>query len=57
MFAVGKTPTTQAFDEAMYAPTTPLTVATGGAATRAAQTGGQQTGVGTGETHHVIKRN
>jgi hypothetical protein len=40
----------------MYAPTTPLTVATGGAATRAAQTGGQQTGVGTGETHHALKR-
>jgi len=55
VFAVGKTPTTQAFDEAMYAPTTPLTVATGAAATRAAQTGGQQTGVGTGETHHALK--
>jgi hypothetical protein len=57
VFAVGKTPTTSAFDEAMYAPTTPLTVATAGAATRAAQTGGQQTGVGTGEAHHAIKRN
>jgi hypothetical protein len=56
VFAVGKTPTTSAFDEAMYAPTTPLTVATAGAATRAAQTGGQQTGVGTGETHHALKR-
>jgi hypothetical protein len=56
VFAVGLTPTTAAFDEAMYAPTTPLTVATAAAATQPAQTGGQQTGVGTGETHHALKR-
>jgi hypothetical protein len=54
-FAVGRTPTTSAFDEAMYAPTTPLTVATAGQATRPAQTSGQTTGVGTGETHHALK--
>ena len=49
------TPTsTQTFDEATYAPLTPITVATGGAA---AQTSGahQFTGQGTGETHHALR--
>ena len=53
--AIGKQPTGGlAFDEAMYAPSAPLTVATGGAAATTA--GAQQiTGQGTGETHHALR--
>jgi hypothetical protein len=45
------------FDEALYAPTTPLTVASAAQATRASTTAGAQdvTGVGTGETHHALR--
>jgi len=49
------TPTsTQTFDEATYAPTAPITVASGGAP---AQTTGAHhfTGQGTGETHHALR--
>jgi hypothetical protein len=59
VFAVGKPSTTSAaFDEAMYAPSTPLTVATAAAATHPALTTGVQgsgTGVGTGEAHHELR--
>jgi hypothetical protein len=56
MFAVGHgNPATGKFDEAMYAPATPLTVAT--TATHAASSAGAGplTGVGTGETHHALR--
>jgi hypothetical protein len=45
---------TQDFDEAMYAPASPITVASGGAA---AITSGAHhfTGQGTGETHHALR--
>jgi hypothetical protein len=57
VIAVGKAPTTAAFDEAMYAPTSPLTVATAAEATNASSTAGAGpiTGVGEGETHHDLK--
>jgi hypothetical protein len=54
VFAVGL-PHTGAFDEAMYAPATPLTVAT--TATHAATSAGVQvTGEGTGETHQALRQ-
>jgi hypothetical protein len=56
IFPVGRgNPSTGAFDEAMYAPTTPLAVAT--TATHAASSAGAGpvTGVGTGETHHALR--
>jgi hypothetical protein len=57
LFPVGVQPTTGAFDEATYAPATPLSVATKGQATNpASSTGaGPVTGVGTGETHHALR--
>jgi hypothetical protein len=57
IIAVGKTPTTAAFDEAMYAPSSPLSVATAAQATHASSTTGVQpiTGNGIGETHHALK--
>jgi hypothetical protein len=48
-----------AFDQAMYAPTSTLAVATAAQATNAASSGGvvgPVTGVGTGETHHDLKQ-
>ena len=57
VIAVGKPATTAAFDEAMYAPTSPLSVATAAQATHESTTKGAApvTGVGTGETHHALK--
>jgi hypothetical protein len=58
VFAVGnQQPTSTSFDEATYAPATPLTVATPAQATRPATTtgAGPVTGIGTGETHHALK--
>jgi hypothetical protein len=50
VFAVGVPPTgPQAFDEAMYAPTTPLAVTSAAAATRAASSSGVQSTGGTGQ--------
>jgi len=56
VFAVGKPPTTAAFDEAMYSPGR-LAIASAAQATRVATTrgAGPVTGVGTGETHHALK--
>jgi hypothetical protein len=53
--AIGKTPTNaQAFDEGMYAPVAPISVATGGAL--AETTGAHHfTGEGVGETHHALR--
>ena len=58
LFPVGIAPAAgKAFDEAMYAPTTPLAVATAAQATNAASTAGAGpvTGVGIGETHHALR--
>jgi hypothetical protein len=61
VFAVGlQQPTSTTFDEAMYAPSTPLPVATPAQATNASSTAGvlvPVTGVGTGITHQTIRRN
>jgi hypothetical protein len=61
LFAVGlQQPTSTSFDEAMYAPSTPLSVATPAQATNASSTAGvlvPVTGVGTGVTHQTIRRN
>ena len=56
--AIGKPPAGgAAFDEAMYAPSSPLTVATT-SLTPAATTGAAPvTGQGTGETHHALRNN
>jgi len=60
VFAVGlQQPTSTTFDEAMYAPSTPLTVATPAQATNASSTAGvlvPVTGIGTGVTHQTIRR-
>jgi hypothetical protein len=59
VFAVGlQQPTTTSFDEAMYAPTTPLAVATPQTATRPSSTAGvvtPVTGVGTGAAIRALK--
>ena len=59
VFAVGlQQPAAGSFDEAMYAPAAPLSVATPAQATRSASSDGVvvTTGVGTGETHHELKQ-
>jgi hypothetical protein len=58
VFAVGKPPTTAAFDEAMYSPGR-LAVATAAQAIRASSTAGAApiTGEGTGETHQALRDN
>ena len=60
LFAVGRSqPTATTYDEAMYAPATPLAVATPAQATSSSTTTGVVvpfTGVGTGETHHALRR-
>ena len=56
VFAVGKAATTAAFDEAMYAPTSRLSVATPAQATNPATTTGVVPGPGIGETIQAIKR-
>jgi len=61
LFAVGlQQPDTATFDEAMYAPSTPLTVAAAAQATNASSTAGVKVGVGgagTGVTQQTIRRN
>jgi hypothetical protein len=61
LFAVGlQQPSTTTFDEAMYAPSTPLAIATPAQATNASSTAGvlvPVTGIGTGITHQTIRRN
>jgi hypothetical protein len=61
LFAVGlQQPSTTTFDEAMYAPSTPLTVAAAAQATNASSTAGVKVGVGgagTGVTQQTIRRN
>src|SRR5437764_202199 len=55
VFAVGKPPTTAAFDEAMYAPTSRLAVATAAQAVNTSSSAGAVTGVGTGEAIRALK--
>jgi hypothetical protein len=58
LFPVGRQqPTASTFDEATYAPTTPIAVATKAQATHAASSAGAGpvTGVGTGEAHHAVR--
>jgi hypothetical protein len=58
VFPVGRQqPTSSTFDEATYAPATPITVATKAQATHAASSAGASdvTGVGTGEAHHALR--
>ena len=60
IFAVGlQQPTATTFNEAMYAPSTPLAVATPAEATNASSTSGvvvSVTGIGTGPAHQAIRR-
>ena len=60
LFAVGlQQPSTTAFDEAMYAPSKPLTVATPDQATNPSSTAAvvvPVTGIGTGNTHQAIRQ-
>ena len=56
VFAVGKPATTAAFDEAMYAPTSRLTVATPAQAVNPAATTGVVAGPGIGETIQAIRK-
>jgi len=58
LLAVGNPHTGSSFDEAMYAPATPLAVATPAEAMHPSSTAGvvvQVNGVGTGESHHSLK--
>jgi hypothetical protein len=58
VFAIGNPHTSaQLFDEAMYAPTTPLAVSPPAQASNTASAAGAQstTGQGTGETHHALR--
>jgi hypothetical protein len=60
VFSVGlQQPTSTTFDEAMYAPTSPLTVATPAQATQPSTTKGvlvPTTGVGSGEARQVVRK-
>ena len=53
-FAIGKPHTGTVFDEGMWAPSTPLPVASGAQATRAVG-GGQPSGPGIGEAQHAVR--
>jgi len=56
MFPVGRgNPAAGPFDEAMYAPATPLSVATNATHAASSAGAGPLTGVGTGETHHALR--
>ena len=56
VFALGKSHADGVFDEGMWAPSTPRSVASVAQATRAA-TGGQATGPGVGEAQHAVRNN
>jgi hypothetical protein len=43
------------FDEGMWAPSTPLAVASGAQATRAASSSGASSGQGVGEAQHAVR--
>jgi hypothetical protein len=54
VFAIGKPHTGSGFDEGMSAPSTPLAVASGAQATRAASTAGAAGGQGVGDAQHAV---
>jgi hypothetical protein len=56
VFAVGKTHTGNVFDEGMWAPSTPLSLASAAQATRKASTAGAQRGRGVGAAQQAIRR-
>ena len=55
VFAIGNPHSGHVFDEGMWAPTTPLTVASGAQATRAATSAGAATGQGVGQAQQAIR--
>jgi BNR repeat-like domain len=57
VFAVGKPHTGSVFDEGMWAPTTPLSVASAAQARRHASSAGAASGQGVGAAQQAIKRN
>jgi hypothetical protein len=57
VFAIGNTHTGTVFDEGMWAPSTPLPVASAAKATRRASTAGARSGQGVGAAQQAIKRN
>jgi hypothetical protein len=57
VFAVGKPHTGSVFDEGVWAPTAPLTVASAAQATRHASSAGAASGQGVGAAQQAIKRN
>ncbi|MFL5749245.1 MAG: sialidase family protein [Chloroflexota bacterium] len=56
VFAIGNPHTGNVFDEGMWAPTTPLAVASAGEATREASSAGAATGQGVGEAQHAVRQ-
>jgi hypothetical protein len=56
VFAIGNPHTGTVFDEGMWAPTTPLAVASAAQATRAASRSGAASGRGVGAAQHAIER-
>jgi hypothetical protein len=56
VLAVGNPHTGSVFDEGMWAPTTPLPVASAAAATRRARTAGAHRGLGVGAAQQAIRR-
>jgi hypothetical protein len=57
VFAVGNPHTSSVFDEGMWAPTTPLPVASAAQATRRASSAGAASGQGVGAAQQAIRRN
>jgi hypothetical protein len=55
VFAIGFARTGSVFDEGMWAPSTPLPVATAAQATRAASSAGAAGGQGVGEAQHAVR--
>ena len=55
VFALGLPHTGAVFDEGMWAPSTPLAVASAAQATRAASSAGASSGAGVGEAQHAVR--
>jgi len=55
VFALGLPHTGTVFDEGMWAPSTPLAVASAAQATRAASSAGASSGAGVGEAQHAVR--
>jgi len=56
VFPIGKPHAGSVFDEGMWAPTTPLPVASAAQAPRHASSAGTARGRGVGAAHHAIRR-